>query len=219
MNAIPAPKPTPLTLRYGLHLAEGAKESAKRERTRTAIQIATSDLLDRQSLTSLTVADICKEVPIAHGTFYIHFSDLHALTGSLLLDFVAFVQLCLRGAARTHDGDTVRATTETYYLLFEQNPGLMKCLVNHLENYPEAMQAFQTLNREWVMTVVHSIRKKRPDLPEAELIRRVYALGGMVDQYLTATLLNGDPTLTAVSTDRQTVIDTLTTLWKKGLSQ
>ncbi|MCC5988936.1 MAG: TetR/AcrR family transcriptional regulator [Pararhodobacter sp.] len=208
-------------MRYENFLALQSKGARKRERTKNAIRIATCRYLDEKPLVSLTVADICSAAGLAHGTFYLHFPDRNMLVSDLLLGFVEFIQSVLRAASRLYGSDTVRGSTEAYYELFEQNPGLMRCLVNNLEEFPEAMAAFQTLNREWVMTVATAFRRKNPNtrLSEDELLRRVYALGGMVDQYLTAILLNNDQTLRSVSGDRDMVIGTLTSLWKKGLSE
>ncbi|MCA1940502.1 MAG: hypothetical protein LDL26_05840, partial [Caenispirillum bisanense] len=51
-----------------------------------------------------------------------------------------------------------------------------------------------------------------------ELLRRAYALGGMVDQYLVALHVHRDPTLAALSADREAVVDTLTLIWKRGMT-
>lgn len=208
-------------MRFENFLALQSSGARKRERTRNAIRIATCRYLDEKPLASLTVADVCGAAGLAHGTFYLHFPDRNMLISDLLLGFVDFIQTVLRAASRLYGADTVRGSTEAYYELFEQNPGLMRCLVNNLEDFPEAMAAFQKLNREWVMTVATAFRRKNPGstLPEDELLRRVYALGGMVDQYLTALLLNNDQTLRSVSAGRDAVIATLTTLWNKGLSE
>lgn len=196
----------------------------KRDRTRAAIHAAGCALLDHQSLISLTVSEICHEAQIAHGTFYIYFSDRQAFVADLLLRFVDFVQLVMHQASKSIVKDPVRATTAAYYVLFENNPGLMKCLLNNLEDFPETREAFQKLNREWVMTVVRATERRLTrtgrlaDISHDELLRRTYALGGMIDQYLSALFLNNDETLALVSKDREAVIDTLTDIWKRGMA-
>ena len=50
-----------------------------------------------------------------------------------------------------------------------------------------------------------------------ELLRRAYALGGMVDQYLIALLFSSDGTLAAISRDRSAVVDTLSLIWERGM--
>jgi len=48
-------------------------------------------------------------------------------------------------------------------------------------------------------------------------MRRAYALGGMVDQYLSGLYLSRDDGIIAVSGDAGAVVDTLTMIWKKGM--
>lgn len=195
----------------------------KRDRTKAALLKAGCRLLDRNLVSSLTVAEICKQSGVAHGTFYLYFKDRPAFITELLLNFVEFIQAVMQRAAKTDPQDPARTTTAAYYLLFEINPGLMKCLINHMEEYPGAKEAFQKLNRDWASTVVQSAERKMKStaLPQQidsdELFRRAYALGGMLDQYLTALLLNKDPNLGSLSTDKEAVIDTLTLIWKRGM--
>jgi hypothetical protein len=48
-------------------------------------------------------------------------------------------------------------------------------------------------------------------------MRRAYALGGMVDQYLSSLLLSRDPTLIALSSDREATLETLSLIWERGM--
>lgn len=208
---------------YAAMLLEGVKGQAKGERTRAAIQAAACRILDRTALSELTIAGICKEAGIAHGTFYIYFRDRQVLVQELTLGFIHFLQQVMRSASRHHPDDPRRAATEAYFLLFQTNPGLMKCLVNHLDSFPEAREAFQRLNREWLEAVVSSVearlrREGRSDaIGHEELMRRAYALGGMTDQYLTGLFLSRDPTMESISNERAQVVDTLDLIWRRGL--
>lgn len=210
---------------FANQLAENAaKPARKAERTRTAIQAATCQLLNTKTPDQLKVAEICRAAGIAHGTFYIYFKDVRAAVSDSLVAFVEAVQQVMRQVPQGREDDRIRATTEAYFQLYEQSPGLMRALVSHFDTFPEAAQAFQKLNREWTQTVVEAALRRyarKGETPPArdELLRRAYALGGMVDQYLIALLFNNDPTLASVSKDRDAVIDTLSFIWKRGLSQ
>ena len=50
-------------------------------------------------------------------------------------------------------GDATRNTTAAYMRLFEDNAGLMKCLVIGVDSFPQAREEFQRLNHEWIETV------------------------------------------------------------------
>ena len=104
-------QPRPDTYVYADVLAARAVGERKGERTRAAIARAVCHLLDRQSLRSLTVGDICKTAKIANGTFYLYFPDRNALVLDVLLGFVAYVQHAMRDAARSGHTDPIRAST------------------------------------------------------------------------------------------------------------
>lgn len=207
-------EPTP----FAVWLNQARETMRKRERTRLDLMQSGLEFLAENALDSLTVAAICQRAKIAHGTFYLHFKDRHALVGELLHQFVDYLQLQMRSASRL-SGDPVRNTTANYFELFQAHAGLMKCLVIGMETFPEARMAFQQLNHQWATIVVRA-NAKSPNcqpLENAELMRRAYALGGMVDQYLTALFVTQDPWLSEVSQDPDAVIDTLTTLWTRGM--
>lgn len=210
---------------FGRALLFETKDMQKRDRTRAAIYAAGYGLLNGASPSSLTVSEVCRRAGVAHGTFYIYFPNRQAFMASLLLRFVDFLQTVMQRRSQSDRADSVRAATAAYFDLFAQNTGMMRCLVNHLEEFPGARKAFQKLNRDWTATVVASAErrlarsKRAGKIPRDELVRRAYALGGMVDQYLMALLLNNDRSLIAVSGDREAVIGTLSHIWEKGLSQ
>jgi hypothetical protein len=97
----------------------------------------------------------------------------------------------------------------------------MKSLVAAGDAFPEARAAFQRLNHEWIEAVVSSAMRSDKGAPRSrpDLMRRAYALGGMVDQYLTALFVTDDPWVRDLSQDRSEVVDMLTDLWKRGMAQ
>lgn len=217
--AAPAEPPARILRFADMLSATGGRKS---ERTRARLQAATCRLLDRVAPRDLKVADICAEAGVAHGTFYVYFRDIRHVLAETLAAFVAFLQAAMRRAAGAR-GDRVRATTAAYVALFEENAGLMRCLVTRVDDLPEASAAFQKLNRDWTTTVVDArlrafAREGRADTPaREELLRRAYALGGMVDQYLIMLLFGRDEALGAVSRDREAVVETLSLIWERGM--
>ena len=209
---------------YAERLASDSEGRPKGERTRAQIQIVACRLLEGNRPQDLTISSICEAAGVSNGTFYIYFPDRHALLDALLTGFVDFLQASMRAASANRPDETIGAATRAYFELFSQNRGLMRCLVHHLDGFPEAQTAFHRLNRDWIETVVASVeRKMQRDgrdgaISRPELLRRVYALGGMVDQYLSNLLLSKDPNLAAVSEDREAVLATLTLIWERGMA-
>lgn len=218
----PAPKDLPI-LSYRTHLATISAGRPKGERTRAQIQIAACAVLDGSGPQDLTISAICEKAGVSNGTFYLYFPDRTVLLDTLLSDFALFVQTAMRAASAALPEAAPRAATRAYFDLFEQNRGLMRCLVHHIDAFPEASAAFQRLNREWIEAVVAAVERRmrqdgRPEtIPHDELMRRAYALGGMVDQYLSSLLLSRDPTLIALSSDREATLETLSLIWERGM--
>lgn len=207
---------------YPQYLTAQVEGGVKGARTAQALRIAACTLLEREALRDLTIAAICREAGVANGTFYLYFPDQAHLLDDLLQGFAAFLQAGMIRASKASRERSLRPATEAYARLFEANRGLMKCLIHHLDAFPEARAAFHRLNREWIATVVAATRRRlardgRDTLSEAELTRRAYALGGMTDQYFSSLYLSGEPGLVAVSADRAAAIATLTTIWERGL--
>lgn len=204
-------------------LAQRAQDKPKGERTRAQIMMAACRLLDRTAPQDIPIGAICKQAGIAHGTFYIYFPDRDALLAELLLGFVAHLQGRMLAASQGASHHRIRAATRAYAAMFEQNKGLMRCLVHHLDAFPEARAAFHRLNRDWLETVVSATQRRlehegrSADITQDELWRRAHALGGMVDHYLSSLFLSGEPGVVAVSDSLETVIETLSLIWERGL--
>jgi AcrR family transcriptional regulator len=218
---IPAVKPVRIKSEpFSSWLGKNNDHLSKGARTRITLLQTGAHYLSENSLDSLTVSAICQQAGVAHGTFYLYFKDRNGLVGDLLSMFVDYLQIQMRASAK-QAGDPVRNTTAAYFLLFKAHAGLMKCLVMGFNAFPKAQTAFQRLNNDWAKTVVrvHSKNHRNDQATEDELMRRAYALGGMVDQYLSALFVAKDPWLGAISQDPDTVINTLTNLWTKGMQE
>ena len=219
--AAPTVDTIPLPDTHATLLAERAQDKPKGERTRAQIMMAACNVLDRTPPQDVTIGAICKTAGIAHGTFYIYFPDRDALLADLLLGFVAHLQGRMLAAGHDTPQDRIRAATRAYAVMFERNQGLMRCLVHHLDTFPEARAAFHRLNRDWLETVVGAMQRRLEQEGRAvtgdELWRRAYALGGMVDHYLSSLFLSREPGVVAVSASRDAVIETLSLIWERGL--
>ena len=210
-------------LSYATALVAQAADQSKGERSRAQLLRAVCELLDAHSPQDLTIAAICGRAGLSTGAFYVYFSDRRLLVDELLTGFVGFAQVAMRAASRDRPQDPVRAATRAYVTLFRENRGLMRCLVHHLEGFPEAREAFLRFNRDWLEGVVAAVERdlarqgRAGVIARDELMRRAYALGGMVDQYLSSLLLSEDPALVAVSGDEGAVLDTLDLIWDRGM--
>lgn len=198
----------------------------KGDKTVVRLKLCTCQLLETTRLTDLKIQDVCAGAGIAQGTFYLYFSDRQALLNAILKEFVEFLRARMIRKAETaasHE-ESVRGTTMEYYRLFENNAGLMKCIISYFEDFPEISQIASENNKAWIALNVRSALKrmqlqgKANTVSEPELYRRYYAVGAMVDQYLSYLFLTNDPHVLEVSRDAEEVVDTLCYLWNKAVS-
>jgi TetR/AcrR family transcriptional regulator, ethionamide resistance regulator len=206
-----------------LRRAAEAPGLGKTERTRLKLLAAIAARLSAGiEEAALRVADIAAEAGLAHGTFYRYFADRRVAVGALVADFVRFLRDRL---AESRDGPPgsrarVRAATLTYVRLFRDNAGLMRCLMS-LDNEGAGFRAsFHELNRAWNGRVAAAIAHRRDPVAEAAAVAATlptaYALGGMIDEFLTQLYLRRDPALAALAGDEAAVADLLTELWCRG---
>ncbi|MGY2498635.1 TetR/AcrR family transcriptional regulator, partial [Klebsiella pneumoniae] len=112
--------------------------------TALRLRAAVCVLLEAAPLSQLKVQDICARAGISQGTFYLYFPDRDALLNAVLQDFVADVRRRMLEAARDSAGRaaSLQATTLAYCRMFAANRGLMKILLNHYEDFPQARAIF-----------------------------------------------------------------------------
>lgn len=209
---------------YRAVLLGRSKDGTLRKGPRTVERIrwAACELLETLSLDALTVQDICREAGIAQGTLYQYFISRNDLLASVLNDFVAFLRQKMHRAVSGSEStrDSVDKSTRIYCELFGANRGLMKCLLNHFDTFPEARNILSAFNKEWIDLVVRGIQRRRNGAKTSarEIRRRAYALGGMVDQYLAAIFLYEDRDVTSTAGSMNDIVKTLTYIWHQAFA-
>lgn len=214
-------------LSYAQVLRAEAENGAlrKTERTRARLLASLADqLMAGVERGDLTVAETTGGAGLAHGTFYRYFADIRSATEALVEEFALFVRARLAGAREGQTGsrERVRGATLLYVRLFRANAGLMRCLIG-LGRESEAFgRSYQRLNRDWNERMAAAIARRRAATggetarPPAAFLPVAYALGGMVDEFLTQLYLRRDPALAALRDDEAAVAALLTELWCLG---
>lgn len=212
---------------YAAVLLAAAGEDAlrKTERTRLKLLAAIAAALNTGTPRgALKVADVTRAAGLAHGTFYRYFDDLPAATEALVENFAGHVRERLAGARQGETGsrERVRGATLAYARLFRENAPLMRCLIGlDAEGGPFA-RAYRDLNRAWYGRMAAAIARRRArqaggaEADPEDLLPAAYALGGMIDEFLTQVYLRRDPALAHLAADEEGIADLLTDLWWRG---
>jgi AcrR family transcriptional regulator len=210
-----------------LRQAAASPSLTKAERTRLRLLAAiAARLIGGVEAAALRVSDIAAEAAVAHGTFYRYFADRQMAIEALLADFVRFLRDSLAesriaGSSDVPPGSRARvlAATLTYVRLFRDNAGLMRCLMNLGSEGAGFRDSFHELNRVWNGRVATAIAHRRstfaetPPVSADTMLPTAYALGGMIDEFLTQLYLRRDPALASLAGDEVAITDLLTELW------
>lgn len=197
----------------------------KTERTRLRLLAAIAAAVNAGTPRgALRVADVTRAAGVAHGTFYRYFEDLPAATEALVGAFAEHVRERLAGARQGETGsrERVRGATLAYTLLFRDNAPLMRCLIG-LDGEDSAFaRSYRELNRAWYGRMAAAIARRRArdagggETDPESLLPTAYALGGMIDEFLTQVYLRRDPALAHLAADEQAIAELLTELWCRG---
>ncbi|SMF57123.1 hypothetical protein SAMN06265365_10466 [Tistlia consotensis] len=221
----PAAGPDDLAYAAVLRAAAGDATLRKTERTRARLLASLAgQLMDGVERGELRVAGVTAGAGLAHGTFYRYFPDIRAATEALVEEFAGFVRTGLAGArdGQTGSRERVRGATLLYVRLFRANAGLMRCLIALGRESDAFSRAYQRLNREWNLRMAAAIARRRAAAagglpqPAEHFLPAAYALGGMVDEFLTQLYLRHDPALAALHDDEAAVAELLAELWCLG---
>ena len=199
-----------------------APDLRKTERTRLRLLASIAGRLsDGSEHTELRVADVAAAAGLGHGTFYRYFPDLRSAMEALVTDFAAFLhdQLTYARDGTSGSRNRVRGATLAYTRAFRANAGLMRCLISLSREDTVFSKAFQALNDGWNRRMASALAR-RPGFksspnhpPSLAFLPTAYALGGMIDEFLTQLYLRRVPSLSHLANDEVAVADLLTELW------
>jgi TetR/AcrR family transcriptional regulator, ethionamide resistance regulator len=190
----------------------------ERTRLRLLASMATA-LMSGVERADLKVADVTRGAGLAHGTFYRYFTDMRMATDALIEEFSTFVQEKIASAREGETGSRARVhgATLLYTRLFRRNAGLMRCLISLTGETTSFARSYQRLNRDWYGRVAAAIAKRRgQEKSRHDFLPAAYALGGMIDEFLTQVYLRKDPALTHLAGEEEKIADLLTDLWCFG---
>jgi AcrR family transcriptional regulator len=214
-------------LRFAQVLLKRASAPDLRKTERTRLRLLASiagQLSDGWEHADLRVADVAAAAELAHGTFYRYFPDLRSAVEALVTDFAAFLhdQLMRTRGGTSGLRERVKGATLAYTRAFRANAGLMRCLISLGREETRFSKAFQNLNDGWNRRMASALARRRKSKastnypPSAAFLPTAYALGGMIDEFLTQLYLRQVPSLSYLASDEEAVADLLTELWCLG---
>ncbi len=213
----------PDSLSYADFLEARLDEPGRRkgERTRDRLKAATTRLLDRIGYRELRVTDINEAAGVSNALFYVYFKNKEMIAEEVLMDFLSYFSGFADISVRYELPDaSIYHGNLNYARMFRDNAGLMRCIFQFADEFPEFAAAWGAWNASWRARVVRSLSRARvAHLDAAELMLATAALGAMVDGVLRQILVQKDATLTPaeLKMSAEELALFLTRLWVRGL--
>ncbi len=223
MTAKRRAKPPAASLSYAALLEAGLASPGRRkgERTRDKLKAATARMLEQVGYRSLRVTDVNEAAGVSNALFYVYFKNKEVIAQEVLTDFLGYFGSFADMQPRADNPEaSIYYGNLNYARMFRDNPGLMRCLFQFGDEFPEFAAAWNEWNVTWRARVVRSLsRAKVAFADEQELMLATAALGAMVDGMLRQILVQKDPKLTKGELDMsaEQLALFLTRLWVRSL--
>ena len=211
----------PLSYSDYLHRQIG-EARRKGERTRLTLITAAARLLDKVGYRDLRVSDVNEGANVSNALFYVYFKNKDEISLEVLAGFLEFLE-------SFRDRDEPAGSAEVailhgnlrYAQMFKANAGLMRCVFQFSDEFPDFAKRWHEWNARWRDRVVRSISRATDaafDKPE-ELDFAVAALGSMVDAFLRLAFVEQEPTITGMEfgSDPERLAELFTRLWVRSL--
>jgi AcrR family transcriptional regulator len=224
-RALPAKADRPeFPLSYGEFLDARLDDPTKRkgERTRDRLKAATVNMLEKSGYRDLRVTDINETAKVSNALFYVYFQNKEEIAKEVLTDFLSYLDTFRsRDPPHTSSEESIYYGNLRYAEMFRANPGLMRCIFQFTDEFPEFAQHWHAWNRSWRDRVIRSLARARgvQFKSQEDVGLAVVALGSMIDGFLRLAFIEGEPSITAPETPADTAALALflTRMWIRSL--
>lgn len=192
---------------------------SKGERTRRRLESAALTVLETAGYSDMRVLDVAREADVSQGTFYFYYPDKRDIAAKVLLEFGEALYRAAAAAATGQTAyDAILLTNKFFVHAYDQNRGLIRCLVQLDDSDPQFQQAWRRIRYDWIGRIAGSIEKRTPGVLTLEMrFQMANALEGMVFHFLYDLYVREEPQLKAYARDRDQVAELLSMMWYRAL--
>lgn len=207
-----------IPLSYGDFLALDADDRKRKgERTRDKLKAAAARLLESQGYRDLRVTDINEAAGVSNALFYVYFENKEVIAKEVLSGFLGFLDTFReRDAGHETVDQAIYYGNLRYAQIFKANAGLMRCLFQFSDEFPDFGNQWRAWNAAWWQRASRSLGRNAEIAfaTAAETRLALAALGSMVDGLLRMAMIERDE---KVSNDPAQLAIMLTQLWVRSL--
>lgn len=195
------------------------KFASKGDRTRHRLKLAAARVLESDGFQQMRVTDVCQHAEVALGTFYNYFADKTEIATEVLFEFGEGLYVQALSVAKGKSAfEAIRTTNQYFTTIYEQNAGLIRCLIQLDDQVPEFQRVWREARAEWIGRVARSLAKRSgQDAVDEVTCRRVaYALECMVFQFLYDVYVRKIPDVRKIAGSEAEMVELLSALWYRA---
>ncbi len=159
-------------------------EDRRIQKSKEAIQKSFLSLLQKKSLKTITVAEICRMANIGRGAFYLHYMDVYDLYEQIEGELYTGLLRLYASAFPTTNQENSKILSDGLTLYIEENKKLFLLLVRADNDH--ALQKLKALFNEQVLQESRKVNPAgNPAYDTMEAIFVVAGVVGVLEQWLT----------------------------------
>ncbi len=186
-------------------------------RTREKLKIATRDALNEIGFHRMRVQDITEGAGVAAGLFYRYFSDVREIVREICEDFMDELNAVTRNLpALAHPYDQIFERHSIAAEMFSNNPGIIRCLFQHDDDFPEFGQVWKAAAHEWNLQVA-DILKSHASMPSEQAEHMAYVLGAMTEGVFFQYLIRHTKDLFDMGREPKDIAEIIAIMWYRTI--
>lgn len=186
-------------------------------RTREKLKIATRVALNEIGFHRMRVQDITEGAGVAAGLFYRYFSDVREIVREICEDFMDGLNAVTRNLpALAHPYDQIFERHTLAVEMFSNNPGIIRCLFQHDDDFPEFGQVWKAAAHEWNLQVA-DILKSHASMPSEQAEHMAYVLGAMTEGVFFQYLIRHTKDLFDMGREPKDIAEIIAIMWYRTI--
>ncbi|MCZ6500907.1 MAG: TetR/AcrR family transcriptional regulator [Gammaproteobacteria bacterium] len=186
-------------------------------RTREKLKIATRVALNEIGFHRMRVQDITEGAGVAAGLFYRYFSDVREIVREICEDFMDELNAVTRNLpALAHPYDQIFERHTLAVEMFSNNPGIIRCLFQHDDDFPEFGQVWKAAAHEWNLQVA-DILKSHASMPSEQAEHMAYVLGAMTEGVFFQYLIRHTKDLFDMGREPKDIAEIIAIMWYRTI--
>ena len=185
--------------------------------TRKKLKAATRDLLNETGFHRMRVQDITKGAGVAAGLFYRYFPAVPEIVQEICEDFMDDLNTRTRNLpVLTHPYDQIFERHALAAELFSDNPGIVRCLFQHDDDFPQFGRIWKAAAHEWNLQVAEFL-KSQASMPLQQAEHMAYVLGAMTEGVFFQYLIRHTKDLFDMGREPRDIAEIIAIMWYRTI--